>query len=195
LSDLNSTISDEANFALFLLLLLLTGDRPGVGAASLNGLSSLNHEDITISECCGIFRLQFTGSLKSSKFSSKTIEVDKRIVTFIQKIKRSDGKLFGKLKGNLTNDSRVFKSFRKLFPTFVNAMVRKVAISALFFTKYNILWQNQKAISAKIKTNIIAYAEQNNYKVILQDMLQDISLEFNHSNRYDNRIRCSRINF
>jgi hypothetical protein len=102
---------------------------PGVDAVSINGLSSLSHEDITISECCGIFRLQFTGSLKSSKFSSKTIVVEKRIVTFIQKIKRSDGgKLFGKLKVNLAIDSRMFSRVRNLFPTFEFGMVRKVAI-------------------------------------------------------------------
>jgi hypothetical protein len=118
LSDLDSSEILEASYALFHLLLLLTGDRPGNGIGK-NGLSSLNHEDITISECFGIFRLQFTGSLKSTKFSLKTIIVDKQIATFIQKIKRSDSvKLFGKLKVKNLSDNRMFNGIRKLFPTF-----------------------------------------------------------------------------
>jgi hypothetical protein len=68
LSHLNSS---HAKFALFVLLLLLSGERPGSG--SNFGLASLNYDNITISENGGIRRLQFTGSLKSSNFSSKTI--------------------------------------------------------------------------------------------------------------------------
>jgi hypothetical protein len=50
LSDLNSS---EANFALFILLVLLIGDRPGTGTRNI-GLASLNHENINVSDNDGI---------------------------------------------------------------------------------------------------------------------------------------------
>jgi hypothetical protein len=129
LSALKTSEIGETNYALYLLLLLLTGDRPG-SQSNNSGLASVNNENITISENDGIFRLQLTGSLKASKFSSKTIFVDKKIATFIQKrkMKLSDNdKLFGDI--NLTNKNKS----KNFFPHFEFQMVRKVAISALFF--------------------------------------------------------------
>jgi hypothetical protein len=88
-------------------------------------------------------------------------------------VKHSDSdNLFGNLNLVYRNTT-----YLKLFPTFEFVMVRKVAISALF---YIVLWPNQKAISAKIKTNIIAIASNKNYSRILEDILKDISFVFNH---------------
>jgi hypothetical protein len=89
--------SPDTNIPLFIILLLLTGDRPGTRNM---GLLSVKYDEITLSEKEGVFKLQFTGSLKRSKYSTKTIIVSEKIAEIIKERKLNNSateKLFGNL--------------------------------------------------------------------------------------------------
>jgi hypothetical protein len=125
LSDIDSR---NANIPLFMVLLLLTGDRPGTAKV---GLLSVTYDEIELSEKEGVFKLQFTGSLKASKYSTKTIIVNQKIYKIINERKRKNSateKLFGDLK--IMNHKHKWAFIK---PWFRLDMARKIAISSLFF--------------------------------------------------------------
>jgi hypothetical protein len=111
-----------------MVLLLLTGDRPGTAKV---GLLSVTYDEIELSEKEGVFKLQFTGSLKASKYSTKTIIVNQKIYKIINERKRKNSateKLFGDLK--IMNHKHKWAFIK---PWFRLDMARKIAISSLFF--------------------------------------------------------------
>ena len=118
------------------------------------------------------------GSLKASKYSTKTIIVNQKIYKIINERKRNNSataKLFGDLK--IMNHKHKWVYIK---PWFKLDMARKIAISSLFFCKYLVLWQNQSAILESIRKTIINYGNGSNFLEILDVIIKDISSIFNH---------------
>jgi hypothetical protein len=148
-------------------------------SARYSGLLFFKYDEIELSEKEGVFKLQFTGSIKSSKYMTKTITINKKNFKIINEWKRNNSaneKLFGNLK---INNNKYKWAYLK--PWFRLDMVRKIAISSLFFSKYLVLWQNQSAILESIRKTAINFGNGNKFLEILDVIIKDISSTFNHT--------------
>jgi hypothetical protein len=142
----------NATSALYFLLLLLSGDRPGSRKNADKDLIMLTYQDVSIFQDDEIAKLQFRGQLKGSNFSSKIIVINKEIAQHLIKLKNkhSDIECLFVQDGNANRTKRALDSYISQYPTFEFSMVRKIAINVYFIQKfgYFLKTSHQSRISA-----------------------------------------------
>jgi hypothetical protein len=136
------------NNAINLIFQLLTGDRPGSNGK--NSLLALKFEDISIFEKEGLFALHFSGQSKKKR-QLKKIMIPKELAQEILKRKQDhDGEecLFN------IGANKKLEEYTQVCPSFELTLARKIAISALFFSKYLVHWNYRSSIIPKMRDNI-----------------------------------------
>jgi hypothetical protein len=166
--------------AIYLILELLTGDRPGSHKGT-SGILSIKYKDISIFEKDGLFAAHCTGQMKGDKNLLKKFMIPKELAQEILKLKRDhDGEenLFTKSTTCIKNK---LKEYTLVCPSFDLCVVRKIAICALFFSKYLVLWKYSSSLIPRKSDIMLKYADSNNINNIFEEMLKDIAVGFGHA--------------